>query len=194
MPPPDIFTQALDVGLAIEALESLGREPGQTRDSAIRELEASGLSVQPGTVLRSLLDRTFPPETIGPVIHEGDRIAVGPDQEPYTVTSVRPGVRLVLPDFSQIEMRLAATMTDPPRSHHTPGGRSIQFETTHRVRMTPTGRRRDGRSTSMPSWERSGRPAPMDQHMTGSCTMHAGLRDTKKKSVWEWIRDPAHYT
>lgn len=201
-PPPNILDQALEASTAIAALERLGANrlgTHHTRESAIRELEASGLSALPGTVLRSLVDATYPPETIGYVVQEGRRIPVGMANEPFTVARLdeqrsaltsnlaaprNPANPMVAPEFSRIDS--------------TPGGRAFRHETPHHVRMTG-----------------SRRPELMDQHMAGMCmaTATAQLTDTKldeeallqafraemvrnpepppRKSVWDWIRKPA---
>lgn len=218
MPPPEnsIFDQALETANIIQVLERLGSVPGQTREGVLRELEAAGLSVEPGTVTRSLVDASYP-EVTGSVaadVRVGDQVRVGDDPSPYTVTSVQQGSVMIQANYSQIEQRLAAVLLDPPydlrptpsREGPVPGGRALRYEATTRIRFpaSPTGRvpRQPG-STNPHGEMELGDPQYIDDRaeftmqITKSKIWPENLAEAfeaaekpRGPSVWWWLRHP----
>lgn len=141
----------------------------------------------------------------------GDRVRVGDDD--YTVTSVTG--RTIAID----------TETEPPRrdSHYTPGGAALRYEATTRIRLPARSRRSPDHEEFIRRFGMTRLPAsgstnpcgeidlgggPMDQHMTGQCTLHMTVTKTKIdaeaiaqafaaarprgpfRSVWWWLKNP----
>ncbi len=152
-----------------------------SREEAIQRLEAAGVSLQPGTVARHLVDVTYP-ERPGMAFIEadysqmemriaaqvGDRVRIGEDE--YTVTSVTG--RTVAID----------TETERP-SHYTPGGAALRYEATTRIRFPA---RRD----------RSGSVNPCGEIDLGfGSTFHTTVKKPKiepvpYRSVWWGLKNP----
>ena len=143
----------------------------------------------------------------------GDRVRIGEDE--YTVTSVTG--RTVAID----------TETEPPHRrdpHYTPGGAALRYEASTRIRLPARPRRNHDHDefirrfgmTRLPQPSGSTNPCgeidlgggPMDQHMTGQCTLHMTVMKTKidaeaiaeafaaarprgpYRSVWWWLKNP----